>query len=313
MRLNNVRTYKLNVEAAGYGGGEGFLKEDTDLTVTDGELLHAIVACGIPSERLWPEYPGKRRAELNHRLSLVEYSLDARGEYLRKSSRILDLDESERGLVSYYLGMYITKLVSSKVYGIDYLVPVQSIQRESGKESLRFRGKRRTDLIGCRRGEEGESYSVWAAKGRSNNSVSALEEGCRDAGEILSVNGKIPYRSDSCMTYYGSKCLAVRIKKAMKAAEGLEFSFSRTAYLRAYYDTVFGLIHECYEQESVKNRIVCSEEQIEAVLPVTRGRSLSVGMPRRLFFALSNGEDGAVAQAAEEIEKGTDGISVSFR
>lgn len=310
MRLNDARTYKLNVEAAGYGDEEGFLKEDTDLTLTDGELLHAVVTCGIPGERLMPEYPGKGRAELIRRLSLMESSLDARGEYLRKSGRILELDESERSLVSYYLGMFITKLVSRKVYGIDYLVPLQNIQTEISQKSIRYRGKRRTDLIGYRTSENG-SYSVWEARGRSNNSAQALEEGCRDAGEILSVCGQIPERADSCMTYYGARCLSVRIKKAFRASEGVELSFPLAAYFQAYYDTAFGLIRECYERESVRNRMILGEERIEAGIPVTKGRTLVIGMPRELFFALMEKEEETVLAAVSGL-KGSDGISVAF-
>ncbi len=329
MKLNEIRTYKLSVEADGHSGGEGFLKEDTDLTISGEELLHAAVTCGIPEERLMTGYPEKPGAGISRRISLVEYSLEAQGEYLRKSDRILELDESMRSLISYYLGMFITKLVSGKVYGVDYLVPLQLVKLEQGQETLRYHGKRRRDMIGYREGTDG-GFSVWEAIGRSNNSGKALKEGCEDAGEILTVNGQTPCRADSCMTYYGSRCLSARVKSAAAASEGLEISFPPAAYFRAYYDAVYGIVRECYERESVRNQMVFGEERIEAEIPVSGGRKLHVCMPRRLFFALASDDDEELlATAAEimdkkkdpeiqgpacaEIYRGRDGVSVSVR
>ncbi|MCD2491859.1 hypothetical protein LQE92_04365 [Lacrimispora sp. NSJ-141] len=328
MKLDEIRTYKLSVEADGHSGGEGFLKEDTDLTISGGELLHAAVTCGIPEERLMTGYSEKPGTGISRRISLVEYSLEAQGEYLRKSDRILELDESMRSLISYYLGMFITKLVSGKVYGVDYLVPLQLVRLEQGQENLRYHGKRRRDMIGYREGTD-VCFSVWEAIGRSNNSGKALKEGCKSAEEILTVNGHTPCRADSCMTYYGSRCLSVRVKTTAAASEGLEISFPPAAYFRAYYDAVYGIVRECYERESVRNQMVFGEERIEAEIPVSGGRKLYVGMPRRLFFALES-DDEEVLMAADEImnkEKdpeiqgpvcteaycGRDGVSVSVR
>ncbi len=311
MRLSDVRTYKLNVEAAGVE--TDFLRADTDLTIRGEELLHAVVSCGIPEERLLKE---DLQGALRRRLFMVEYALEAKGEYLRKSPRILALDESIRGMISYYLGMVMTKLVGRRFYGVPYLVPIQEVCGDG----LRYHGKRRADLIGYREG----AYSVWEAIGRSNNSGKALETGCREAAGILRVNGSVPEPSAACMTYYGARCLSVRMRSVTPGREGLSPEFSESAYFRAYYDAVYRLLAQCYERESVRNRMVLREERIEAGIGISEGRTLFVGMPRELFFALREGSGEEVLAAAKEKRQadteahvegylGADGISVLFR
>ena len=313
MRLDKVRDYKLNVEADRAGDEEGILREDTDLNVSGGELLWAAAVGGMPGDGLVPDYPEKHRAELIRRISFMETFLDADGEYLRKSETVLELDESERGLVSYYLGMFITRMVARRVYGVEFLVPFQDIRRQLGEKSVRFGGKRRTDLIGFRR-PEGGLYSVWEVRGRSNNSRQALEEGCREAGEILAVCGRKPERAQACMTYYGARCLSARIRKAVpeKNRNGMELDFPPQAYFRAYYETVYRLTSLCYERESVRNQIMMGQDRIEAVIRMPGDRRLAIGMPRELFAALREEDDGALLAAVSRISPGGDGITAVF-
>lgn len=314
MKLDDIRTYKLSIESAGTGDENRFLKEDTDLTITDGELLHAVISCVIPDERALPDYPGKRRAELLRRFSLMEYSLEASGEYLQKSRQTLELDESERSLVSYYLGMIITRLVNCRMYGESFLVPIKNIQMELGCESLFYKGRRRTDLIGCEKKDERFAFSVWEAKGRSNNSDQALRDGRKEAAQILSINDQLPVRAEACMSYYGSRCLSVRVQDAMERKEDNGFSVHvpPAAYFRAYYDSVYGLIRECYEKESVHNKIHLGQEEIQAVLPVSQGRVLEIGLPRKLFFALMENDDEQLLSSVKELKPDSDGIYVAF-
>ncbi len=303
MHLNEGRDYKLNVEAWEKGG---FLREDTDLAVSGGELLHAAVTAVIPEDGIFLQSPGE---DLYRRLSLVEYALEARGEYLRKSPRLLELDESARGMVSYYLGMIVTKLVGARLYGTEFLAPVQEICG-----SVRYRGRRRPDLIGY--GKEG--LQVWEAIGRSNNSGKALEEGCRLAGDVVSFGGERPSWAGACMTYYGSRCLAVRIKEAERqteSSEGLVLGSGREEFFRAYYRRLLRLAGDCYERESVRNRIYLGEDRIEAEIPAPGGRRLRIGFPRRLFLV---GEGESLEETAPEkagklpdgAYMGADGISV---
>lgn len=331
MRMDDLREYKLNVEAAGHGDVPRFLRGDTDLSVTAEELLHAVVTCAIPEEGAFGDYPGRAVGDLNRRLSIVEYALDASGEYLRKSGGILELDESIRSTVSYYLGMFFTRLVSGKIYATDYLVPLPNIRQEGGLPGVRYQGRRRADLIGCGgKAAAGNDmvFSVWEAIGRSNNSGPALAEGCRQAGEITEICGREPEAATACMIYYGAKCLSVRVRETEKTElpegeaeenrQGLALSFSPADYFRAYYRTAYRLLEECYERESLKNRLVMGEDRLEAELVVTGGRRLAVGMPRDIFFAVRDRDDEGLLKAAARLgakagEAFADGITVSFR
>ena len=301
LRLEEKRSYRLNVES---WEKDGFLREDTDLDLSGGELLHAVVTAMIPEEEIFFETPGEG---LSHRLRLLEYALEARGEYLRKAPGLLSLDESVRGAVSYCLGMIAARLVGARLYGTRLLAPVQSVCG-----NIRYKGYRRADLIGY--GEGG--LQVWQAVGRSNNSGKALAEGSRLAGELKSFGDESPALSCACMTYYGSRCLSVRVREAESGGKvGFSLPQGREDAERAYYGRLAGLLNACYERESLENRLLLGEDMVEARIRVYGGRRLAVAMPRRLFFAVREGGELPEIKAvpgplADGTYRGADGVCV---
>src|SRR5699024_12818223 len=93
--------------------------------------------------------------------------------------------------MSYYLGMFFTKLISRRLYGVDYLTHLNLIEKENGDGFIDFfAGEWRPDTIGYRMADD--SGSVWEAKGGSNRREQALRKGSQQVEAIASGNGVTP-------------------------------------------------------------------------------------------------------------------------
>ena len=71
-----------------------------------------MVTCGMPIQRMTASFLSKKKLELTYKMFLVETALDTEGDRLKKAKRIAYLDSSEKSVMSYYMGMFLTKLIS---------------------------------------------------------------------------------------------------------------------------------------------------------------------------------------------------------
>lgn len=287
MQLTKKYSYKLPVE--NIGGLEEFLSDDSLLEISALELLHAVVTCSFPASRLLTGYTRKRREELYRKCAIVESALSENQEYFSKSPSIAYLDSVEKSAISYYLGMIFTKVVCSRIFGVDYLTSIQLIKDEEGKYFHFVDRKKRSEMIGCQHGHEG--YSVWASKGRSNNSLDALREGMEQVSEIRSIQGAAPVMRAVCMTYYEKGLLSARVQVPQKPGE-TDLSFREKEYLSAYYQPVRELFLEFYNREEMRDLRISGTDCVEARItlpyflrehsPEEVERSFYLGMPKEL-------------------------------
>ena len=76
--------------------------------------------------------------------------------------------------MSYYMGMFLTKLISGRLYGADYLTHLNLISSIDQKEFIDFfNSEWRQDMIGLSIPKN--QWSVWEAKGGSNRREQALK------------------------------------------------------------------------------------------------------------------------------------------
>lgn len=252
MILTEDREYMLSLELERSAGDTGLTGGMAELRFTNAELLHAIITCSMPIQRLTPPFAEKRKMELLYKIFLVETALEAEGDRLMKSRRTAYLESAEKSAVSYYLGLFFTKLISSRQYGVDYLTHLNLIEEQSGRGYIEYFAKDwRQDMIGYHTAND--SWSVWEAKGGSNRREPALKKGCQQAADIAVINGKIPEPSVVCMTYYdhGHLCAVVRetgenLKNGIEKQEasGTHLTLSTEHFYAAYYRTVVELFQE---------------------------------------------------------------------
>ena len=201
------------------------------------ELLHAVLASTMPYGRLSARYRGKRKAELQSRIAMVESVLETRGDQLAKAEQIMYLDTAERSAICHYLGIIYTRLIAQKLYGIDCMVPLNLIEQPGEKKFVKYNGAYRQDLIGY--GKQ-NAWSVWEPVGRSENSQAAFGNGCRAASEIEKINENPLAKSAACMTYYERGYLNAVVKEPERTGDGTLW-FPEENYFKAYYQPLFEL------------------------------------------------------------------------
>lgn len=174
MILTEDKTYTISLETEDNSSDSVLINKTIELEFSNKELLHSIITCGMPIQRLTTLYPEKRRMEAIYKLFLVETALETEGDRLKKAKKIAYLDSSEKSVISYYMGMFLTKMISNRLYDVDYLTHLSLIHAPQQEEFIDFFASEwRQEMIGRRSGEE--NWSVWEAKGGSNRREQALK------------------------------------------------------------------------------------------------------------------------------------------
>lgn len=241
MILTEDKTYSMSLMLEDGSSVNGLNKKSYELEFTNRELIHAVVTCAMPIQRLTPAYPKKREIEFMSRFAMVETALESQGDRLKKSHDLDFLDSGEKSMISYQIGMIFTKLISQKMFQQDYLTHINLIPDPEKGGYLDMCGMRRSDLIGFQR--KNNAYSVFGAKGRSENSPRALENGCALAQSVKSVCGQLPKNVAVCMTYYESGYLTAYVKMPRSRGES-ELNFEQEEYFRAYYRPILEFFKE---------------------------------------------------------------------
>lgn len=304
MILTEAKGYVLSLELEDCNSVTGLAHKMVELEFTNMELLHAVITCGMPIQRLTPAYMNTRKMEILYKMFLVETALEVNGDRLQKSKRTAYLDSSEKSVISYYLGMFFTKLISRKMFNVDYLTHLNTIERTYGGGFIDyFDNEWRPDMIGYCMAED--SWSVWEAKGGSNKRIQALDKGSQQVAAIASVNGQKPDPAAVCMTYYdhGYLCAIVRDPEGN---EGEHLDISEENYFKSYYKPVFELFQEQGMQIKGEDVEIClrvpdfSGESAEKGTTRQEGKTgagtnikeeeIYIGMPARLMQHIAKQE-----------------------
>ena len=86
MILTEEKTYTISLEKEENDSENGLTGNTIELEFSNKELLHEIITCGMPVQRLTAAYPEKKRLEMLYKMFLVETALDTEGDR-RKSQK----------------------------------------------------------------------------------------------------------------------------------------------------------------------------------------------------------------------------------
>mgnify|MGYP006868572051 FL=1 len=225
--------------------------------------------------------------------------------------------------MSYYMGMFLTKLISGRLYGADYLTHLNLIRSVDHKEFIDFfNSEWRQDMIGLSIPEN--QWSVWEAKGGSNRREQALKKGSQQISDIESVNGNVPDPAAVCMTYYDHSylCGVVRQPENDQKAKKECIRFCEEDFFRAYYQPLC----ELFLEQGDGLRICGKNAEISLAVPyfsetefMEEERRVRVGMPRKLLYCLMENEyenfwqkrsDLLDSEYPDDAFVGTDGIYI---
>lgn len=290
MILTEEKKYTISLEMEDRESTTGLTSKNTELEFSNKELLHAVVTCGMPIQRMTAGFFSKKRLELTYKLFLAETALDTEGDRIKKAKRIAYLDSSEKSVMSYYMGMFLTKLISKRMYDTDYLTHLNLIEKTNGDGFIDFfNSEWRPDMIGLQ--ETAQTWSVWEAKGGSNRREQALKKGSQQAAAIASINGTVPAPAAVCMTYYdhGFLCGVVREPEKLEEKNREAIQFTEEAFFRAYYKPIC----ELFTEQGTRLHFHGKNAEISVAVPCfpeekreEEERMIHVGMSRDLLFCL---------------------------
>lgn len=199
------------------------------MKVTWPELVWAAVSYGKSSGCYYLKHPGQSRAEKKYRAYLLYTCLKQKGVDLVKSDLYEEMDSTEKGAASYFLGMMLTKLFADRHLDTPYLWHVST-----SSQAISFApGKSRPDLIGC--SSMLGDWIVAEAKGRSGDfDGDALWKAKEQTRMITTINGKQPKTRFGAVSYF-SPNLRIRVEDPPEKEGAVPARFKSGDALAEYY------------------------------------------------------------------------------
>lgn len=285
MILTEDKIYTMSLETDGGNTESGLVNNTIELEFSNKELLHAIITCGMPVQRMTTAFLEKKRLELLYKLFLVETALDAEGDRLKKAKKIAYLDSSEKSVISYYMGMFFTKMISHRLYSSEYLTNLNLIETLDHKAFIDFFASEwRPEMVGYN--PVTQKWNVWEAKGGSNYREQALKKGADQLKAIGTLNGVRPEPAAVCMTYYDHGYLCGILREPEGNTEGEQLKFSEEDFYKAYYKPVC----ELFLDKGTNLRLFDEYAEISLALPYFTEdyrepdeRKICIGISRKLL------------------------------
>ena len=160
----------------------------SELTVTWDEILWAALTIGRPSVHHVFAHGAASVHEAIFRLSLVRMALEQYGPTatrLRRTTAYKSLDPTEKGAISYFLGMTFCKVFSSRLLSTPWLLHLDVFESMIPTSVL---GRSRPDLFGQQVGSG--DWLSFETKGRASKPSPADRAKAKaQAARLVSVNG----------------------------------------------------------------------------------------------------------------------------
>jgi hypothetical protein len=252
--------------------------------------------------------------ELIYRVSMILANLtQTRAGRLTKSPAFRHLDPSEKGAVSYFLGMSLCKLFADRLLNVPWLLHFDVYQQLIGA-TLVSGSRMKPDLIGWGGGND---WAVLESKGRTNGfSLASLNAGKQQTRTIRSIAGNLPRWRIASVTHFSGGILGFDWADPDDfEKESFDISFTTGDFLLRYYRLVYNILNTNNEQTiKTRNYLFYSFEHF----------GFTVGLRRDIFTAysrqtLSNIQRGEMLrlQSVPEISNqtfyfGADGIAVGI-
>lgn len=269
-------TYNSYSFPARYGA---VLRGSNTIIFTPQELFWSAITVGraniidVLSHGIHSEY------EIMYRASVVAANLSVRGNRLIKSSAYNSLDPSEKGAVSYFLGLTFCKLLSHRLLNIPWMLHIdvyRSHFRASGQAFQFGSSRRRPDLIGL---DSRRNWIVMESKGRTNfYPANLLTDAKAQTRNLRRIGASYPSLRVAAVTHFTGGYLTVDWQDPEgfnKNHFDLDTSFSD--YLFSYYKLIVNiLIHN--ETTEVNGYTVYTFPNVQ----------LTVGLDTEIYRAYRN-------------------------
>lgn len=190
----------IDFESVGFSGGVTFPNGPAQLAASWDELLWAALTVGRPNVHYVFQHGQASAYEALFRLSLVRMALEQAGPMglrFRRTSAVKAMDPSEKGAVSYFLGLNLAKLFAYRLLGVPWLLHLDVFRPHL---SPVLTGRSRPDLIGANLA--GDLVAL-ECKGRiSAPNAKAKAAAKAQAQRVVSIGGVAPTWSVGAITYF---------------------------------------------------------------------------------------------------------------
>jgi len=229
------------------------------LQVTWDEILWAAITVGRPNRHYVFMHGDASAYEAIFRWSLVRMSLEQYGSrrlYLQRTNAAKTLDPTEKGAVSYFLGMTFCKLFATKLLNTPWLLHLDVFGHQL---NAILKSRSRPDLVGME--QTTGAWHAFECKGRvSQPDPTAKDKAKQQAQRITSINGTPCGLHIGAITYFRRDILNFYWRDP-DPYKGKKFEIQLVPDVwRYYYAPVIRLISQ---NEDYSNKIVN-----ELMLPV---------------------------------------------
>ncbi|HWD92276.1 MAG TPA: hypothetical protein VG938_08000 [Verrucomicrobiae bacterium] len=195
----------INYESRAFPSTTGIVNGANMLPANWNDILWAALTVGRPNRHYVFRHGQSSQYEALFRMSLVRMAVQQSGSFgrrLRRTEAVKSLDPTEKGAVSYFLGMVMCKLFSLKLLDTAWLLHLDVFRPLLNPV---LNGRSRPDLIGE------SSSGTWIAfesKGRvSPPDRSAKDKSKAQALRCLSVNGQKVTMHIGAITFFKNDSL----------------------------------------------------------------------------------------------------------
>jgi hypothetical protein len=214
------------------------------LQFTVQELMWSAITVGranfidVLSNGIYSEY------EILYRASILVANIAQNGTTLVKSSAYEHLDPSEKGAVSYFLGLTFTKLLSAKLLQVPWLLHIDVYRDQFSRSGQAFgygSSRSRPDLIGL---DNKRNWIVMESKGRTNTMEATLLASAKNQTRNLRRIGlDLPALRVAVVTHFTNGQLTVD----WSDPEGhnnnsFDIETNKEEYLSNYYKVIFNVL-----------------------------------------------------------------------
>ncbi len=206
------------------------------LTVTWSELVWAAITVGKPGLAHLFTHGMHSISDIIVRSHTVYANLRQASSYFEKSVLYDDLDPTEKGATSYFLGMMATKIVCSRLLDTSFVFHLSRLKDLGGTTMLHT--KSQPDLIGLNRTG---NWIVAEAKGRTNGySPAAMTKAKLQTRRLRRINGTYPSLRVGIQAYFSPELNFVVSDPDEYDEDAKDIEFDPAAAIRDYYSFVLG-------------------------------------------------------------------------
>lgn len=175
--------------------------------------------------------------EFRYRMFIVRANLWESGNYIYRSPAYDSLDPTEKGAISYFMGMTFGKLIGLFLFNVPWLVHLYKLTPSSIGT---LPGRSRPDLVG--RDRSGD-WIVLEAKGRSGGFDNpALDHAKHQVSQIRTINSQSPHlRVASELYFYDSLNISI-VDPEETIPESFDIEANQDLF-ETYYKPFLSLLH----------------------------------------------------------------------